>query len=70
MAEHCGFGSAQSLRVHFTRIDQITPTGTGERSTLRDELRYASVHGQRMDLWRMPARLTQVPSFAMSGSRS
>jgi transcriptional regulator GlxA family with amidase domain len=25
IAEQCGFGSAQSLRVHFTRIDQTTP---------------------------------------------
>jgi AraC-like DNA-binding protein len=25
LAPVCGFGSAQSLRVHFTRIDQATP---------------------------------------------
>lgn len=25
VAERCGFGSAQSLRVHFTRINQTTP---------------------------------------------
>jgi AraC family transcriptional regulator, transcriptional activator FtrA len=25
IAEQCGFGSAQSLRVHFTRINQTTP---------------------------------------------
>jgi transcriptional regulator GlxA family with amidase domain len=25
VAEQCGFGSAQSLRVHFTRINQTTP---------------------------------------------
>jgi AraC family transcriptional activator FtrA len=25
IAERCGFGTAQSLRAHFTRINQIGP---------------------------------------------